>query len=1105
MLHVHRAERADGLVNALGRVLADGPSDPFGADIVAVPTKGVERWLAQRLSHALGSDKGAGVCANVRFPQPSRLLADVVGIASGVSADDDPWSTGRMTWTLLAVIDQSSGEPWCAPLARHIDAGEGSGTPGRRFAVAQKIARLFSSYAANRPKMLREWADGNDTDGAGGAVDNDLTWQPQLWRRLREVIGSESPAERLPAACQRLRDDPDIAALPDRVSLFGPTRLSVAELDVLAALSVHRDVHLWLSHPSPALWEQVMSSRDAVSLRRRLAQAPVPQTPLVASLARDVRELELQLTVRLKKFTDHHHDTPPRPATLLGHLQSAIADDAEPTTRTTIDPLDRSVQVHACHGPARQVEVLREVLVGLLADDPTLEPRDVIVMCPNIEDYAALISAAFGLAEEEETHPGHRLRVRLADRSLRRTNPVLDVLATLLELAQSRVTATELLDLAAQPPVRRRFGFTDEDLELLHHWAITAGVRWGLDAAHRKPFRLDALPQNTWRTGLDRILLGAAMAEDEPRWLDTALPLDDVDSGDIDLAGRLAELVDRVASSIDRLSLHQPLSLWVDACTEALDLLTDVPDADEWQAAQARRALADLLVDAGEHAHDLSVSLGDVHSLLADRLEGRATRANFRTGHLTMCSMLPMRSVPHRVVCLLGLDDGLFPRHPIADGDDVLARDPLVGERDPRSEDRELLLDAVMAARDHLVILYTGADPRTNVTLPPAVPVGEILDAVDRLAVTVDGRPGRKQAVVRQPLQPFDPRNFVPDRLGTPRPFSYDRVELRGARRAAEPRVDIPPFLATPLPAPDVTGDVTLDELIRFFEHPARGFLRQRLGVMLIDDEEEPSAGLSIELKALEKWAVGDRLLEQRLRGRSVADGRAAEWRRGTLPPRALGCRALDEVVEEVEPLVAAAQPYLRADAQALDAVVDLGKHRVTGTIPGVRDSNILRVIYSRLAAKHRLRAWLQLLVLTAAHPGNWTAVTIGKGQGAGQRSTMGPVDPPDARALLGDLVDLRADGLCRVLPLVVNTSAVYAAKRNIGEENAQRKAEQQWAGRIPERSDSTLTLIWGEDADFHLVLAAPAEVEPDESTLFGELAVRVWQPILLHERLEQL
>jgi exodeoxyribonuclease V gamma subunit len=734
-------------------------------------------------------------------------------------------------------------------------------------------------------------------------------------------------------------------------------------------------------------------------------------------------------------------------------------------------------------------------------------------MCPDVEDYAPLITAVFGAVDAQhaaDAHPGHRLRVQLADRSLRQTNPLLDLIARLLALAGGRLTASEVLDLAACPPVRRRFGFTDDDLERLADWVATAGVRWGLDACHREPFELGALAQNTWRAGLDRILLGAAMAEDRLRWIGVTLPLDDVASTDIDLAGRLAELVDRLGGVLDRLTGSHPLSHWLDTLTGALDLLGGVADAEAWQSAQARRELAEAQVDAADHADALLLTVGDVQALLADRLAGRPTRANFRAGTLTVCSMVPMRSVPHRAVCLLGLDDGVFPRDAGTDGDDVLARDPCIGERDPKSEDRQLLLDAVLAAREHLVVCYTGADPRTNTARPPAVPVTEILDAVDSLATTADGRPAREQVVVHHPLQPFDARNFTYGDLGAvDRSFSFDRVAWRGAERAALPREEPAAFLPRPLPDADQYGDVDLGDLARWVEHPCRGFLRQRLAVSLPGDDEQIDDSLAVALDGLARWRVGDRLLADHLAGASAEDCRQAEWRRGTLPPGELGRRELDRTIAEVEPITAAAAPLLTAGSEAVDVVAGVHDRRVVGTVPGVHGDCVVRAVFSRLSAQHRLRAWVQLLALAVSEPDvSWTAVTVGRGAGDGDvaRSALGPVDAEQARRSIAALVGLRDRGLCMPLPIPAKTSAAYAAARRSGMSvaNAAVKAEQVWQERYPENAEPEHVLVWGENAALDRLRSSPADgAGGDEETLFGQLARQLWQPLLDAETLE--
>ena len=298
--------------------------------------------------------------------------------------------------------------------------------------------------------------------------------------------------------------------------------------------------------------------RRPVVRRRDDATATLPANRLLASWGHDARELQLVLA-GAGEHADHHHPVEHAATRCSRASRPTCARTARPTRSSCSTPADRSVQVHSCHGRARQVEVLRDAILHLLDDDPTLEPRDVIVMCPDIETFAPLIQATFGAGEVSEEDDeidalpaGVRppdLRVRLADRSLRQTNPILGVVARLIELADERLTASQVLDLADREPVRRRFGLDDDDVARMEEWVRASGIRWGLDAEHRAPFKLEALPTGTWRAGLDRLLLGVTMSEDEQRLFAGVLPLDDVESGAIELAGRFAELLDRVHES----------------------------------------------------------------------------------------------------------------------------------------------------------------------------------------------------------------------------------------------------------------------------------------------------------------------------------------------------------------------------------------------------------------------------------------------------------------------------------------------------------------------------------------------------------------------------
>lgn len=1189
-LHLHRGTDTAALAAGLARLLADPLPDPLVQEVVVVPAKGIERWLTQQLSHRLGTTGATvfgadGVCAGVRFVSPASLVGMLTGRRSTFSGSgaDDPWSLDRLTWAVLDVLDAHLEEPWLRTVARHLGHGldglEAEVRLGRRYAVARHLAALFADYALQRPALLTAWRRGEDDTETIG----DLSWQATLWRRVvdhiagpqgapevgPEVLGGEldprlPPDLRQAAVVGALRSgsvDPD---LPPRLSMFGHTRLAGTEVELLAALAAHREVHLWLPQASPVAWERLADVVAHGPVRRAQdTSVRLVRHPLLASLGRDARELQRSLAgvgaIDEGPVSGDPDDLGDqrgpgalvRPGsspggTMLGWLQQDLADDrpadAECRLGRVFDPRDDSIGVHACHGPARQVEVLRDVLTGLLEDDPTLEPRDILVMVPDIEDYAPLFGAAFGLGDEagEFAHPAHGLRVRLADRALVATNPLFAVTLALLDLAAGRVTVSQMLDLATHPAVSRRFRFDEDALEKIEAWIAESGIRWGLDAAHRDTYRLAAFEQNTWRTGLDRLLLGVAMADAvsgsgsggagaagdgvagdvgpvDRNHLGPVLPVDDVGSGDIDLVGRFTEFADRVTAVLDAIRLADGVGEWMGALRAGVAALTAVAVVDEWQQVQLDHELESVAHSARTDTH---MRLADVRRLLERRLGGRPTRANFRTGTLTVCTMVPMRSVPHRVVALVGLDDGAFPRSETLDGDDVLLRDPLTGERDRRSEDRQLLLDAVMAAREHLVLTYSGASDVDGSTRPPSVPVGELLDAVAGLAEGATDEKGTPRVLHTHPLQPFDP-----SLLRAEAPATFDRAAYEGARALAGGRTPARPFLEGPLPpAPDAGGDVALDDLQAFFANPVRAFLRGRLDVQTLRDEESELDAIPVELDGLGTWGVGDRILRDALAGVHPDNAVRAESARGLVPPARLGERTVTDVVGVVHALMAAAGPVRVGPARSVDLTASLpGGRRVTGTVTGVHGTDVVTLTYSSLSARSRMKAWIDLLALTVAHPDEpWTAHVVARQRGGAVHRAWGPLPPQAAARWLAELVDVRDRGLCEPIPLPPKSSLAYAEaasrRRDVeaDEPGAGRDvtapvdaARSRWetgraANAFPgEHADPAFTHVHGENAPLEVLFpgALPDETWNGEPTRFGRYAVRVWEPELSNGR----
>ena len=1125
MLHIHRAERADALVDALRALLSDPLDDPFAPEVISVPTRGMERWLTQRLSSGLGATPGRadGICANVDFPSPRRLVGNALAAASGIEPDVDPWLPERIVWSLIGVVEECLAEPWLSTLALHLGGPDDPIRQTRRFGSVRHIAELFDRYALHRPEMVAAWNTGDDTDSTGRALPAATRWQAELWRRLRARIEEPDPAARLEAATARLSEDQTTVDLPRRLSLFGLTRLPAARLHVLRSLAVHRDVHLFLLHPSPALWEKIAETPgDPIVRRKDDWSAAIPGNRLLASWGHDAREL--QLVVGSSDHADHHHPVKGGTSTLLARVQKDVRADALAAPKS-LDASDSSIQVHACHGRARQVEVLRDTILHLLADDPTLEPRDVIVMCPDIETFAPLIQATFGAGEVSEDEDDDLdalpadlrppdLRVKLADRALRQTNPILAVVDRLIDLAGQRLTASEVLDLADREPVRRRFRLDDDDLTRIEEWVADSGIRWGLDAAHREPFKLGALAAGTWRFGLDRVLLGVTMSEDEQRLFGGVLPLDDVDSGAIDLAGRMAELIDRLQTALDSLNRSQPIDAWAAAIGEAADSLAVTTAWDEWQRTELQRLLDDVVREATVDGavNPVQLALPEIRALLADRLAGRPTRANFRTGALTICTLVPMRSVPHRVVCLLGLDDTVFPRKTPRDGDDLILDDPHVGDRDSRTEDRQMLLDALMAATDKLIITYTGNDERTNEPRPPAVPVGELLDVLERTA------PGSAdQVVTRHPLQPFDPRNFAAGELGREGPWSFDRVTLAGARALAGGRAEPQPFLSEPLPA-DPRQVVEVDQLVRFVQHPVRAFLRQRLGMSVGDFSEDIDDALPVELDKLQEWKIGQQLLDARLAGTDMKTAVQAEIARGSLPPGDLARPVISRVSPLVKTIVAHAEalPESAHRSGSLDVRLPLpGDRWLSGTVPGATGDQLRLITFSRVNARHRLAMWVRLVALTVAHPQRqFEALTLGRVMSdARDRASvtiarLPPLEPDEAAAHLEVLIDLYDRGMREPLPMACDASAAYAAAGAKDPVAAGRAAwESAWNF---EKEDRQLEhqLVYGGVVAFDELLAEEPRADEvweafSDPTRFGRYARRLWAPLLAHEVIE--
>lgn len=1068
---VHAAADAEVVADALAEHFACAPSDVFDELLVTCEGPGTQRWLAHRLTRRLG------VSAGIAMPGFRPWLRATVCRAAGIDADTDPWHPDRLIWHVLAEINHA--DRWAGTSLATWQSGP---APGQPVWLARHATDLLLDYAQRRPELLQRWSQGDDN-----GVPAELAWQPMLWRALQSQPVTSTvldPVARIEPA-RRALAGAAVEGVPSDVHLWAPGPLTATEIDLLGALAIRHGVHLWLPGLADGRAHPLLEGQDRESAFTfdRLAAAGLPVEPLPPP----------------------HSDR----RTLLDRLRDDLSAGS-PGHPEQLAGSDDSISLHSCHGSERQAEVLRDVLCGLLDDDPTLEPRDILVAVADPALFPVLEAALMPV--DLPGHPGHparRLPVRFADPALRDHNALLGCLVDALRLGRGRAEASRLLSFLAADPVARRFGLDEDGTSRVADLVTRAGVRWGMNLAHRSRFSLDGLNANTWLAGLNRMLVGVAMSEEGSHALRSALPLDDVGSSDIEVIGAVAELMARLIRLAREAGTAHPPAEWARICRDAIEGLM-TPDPDQaWQLDHAWEVLA-AIVDAAP-VDAPPVGADDLLTLLEEAARGRLPRSAFRSGAITVCSLWPARHVPHRVVCVVGLDDGLLPRPERVDGDNIIDLQPCPDEPGPRHHDRQQFLDLVRSARQHLVLLWTGADPRTGEHRPPASVVAELLDHLDSVVELPDGQTPATALVAHHPLQPYAPAAF-----GDPDRAPYRASALSGfdpsSAAAATTLLQTTPSrvagpdgpLAQRLDVPDWSweGDVApLAEVLDVMAHPARTFLRRRAGFTLWSDRDETPDAIPLEMDGLDVWNVGNRVLQATLRGDLLEDALRAEQLRGALPPSAAGRDALATVRGSVDRILREAAPLCAEAPVTRHVRVPLPSGLVLNADITLRGRAVVSIAYGRIGPRHRLLGWFDLLALAAVGgPDRPRAHLIGRND----HVRLSAPDPGTAVFLLDRWVQIATAGLTTPLPLPLKTGSLLAASVRPGTDGSELWGHRQLSREWRQECDPNWQLLWGPDLAGLVRAERPSTLPAigDESSWMADLARGLWAPIEQAENL---
>jgi len=717
-LFVYQSNRVEKLVERLTFHTCRNPlNSPFAPEVIVVETQGMAQWLKLELARRVG------IVANVAFPFPRAFISDLIVKFVTADARAGAIEPEALAWRVLSRLDNLPPQPEFDEIRHYLDASDDL---RRKFQLAERIAALLDQYSVYRPHWIAAWQAGQASH-----------WQALMWRTVM-TGGLACQGKFLHELIQALESPHcDRSRLPERLFVVITGCLPPSYLAVFAALARQIHVHLLCLSPSGQYYGDLATPWETDRIQARTGSGDLsPEdlhlervNPLLASCGKTGRALQ-QLIADLEPIERQFEDfEDPGTSHLLARIQSSILEleaEPRPTDKASIRSDDRSIQVHACHSPLRELQVLRDQMLDWFAADPELSPGDILVMLTDVEAYVPFVKGVFDVEEDGAPAIPHSV----ANRSARRESPLTDGFLKVLRLATDRVTATSVMDLLQTTAVRRRFGIAEDDLDQVRLWIQNAAIRWGRDGSHRARLGLPAFEEYTWAHGCSRLLLGYAMADGVGTPVHGLLPCEGIEGTATALLGRWLDFVQQMFAALDDLAIHRTLEGWVVTLNQVLDVLF-LPDAHEERAVGGiREVLAALRQQQRVSEFDQPVSLGVILERLVPKLEEDLPGRALLSGAVAFCGLNPMRGIPFKVICMLGMQDGAFPRNPAPPSFDLLAQQPQVGDESRRDDDRYLFLEALLSARDCFYLSYVGQSVRDNTRRPPSVVVSELLDLI---------------------------------------------------------------------------------------------------------------------------------------------------------------------------------------------------------------------------------------------------------------------------------------------------------------------------------------------------------------------------------------
>ncbi|WP_036956168.1 exodeoxyribonuclease V subunit gamma [Pseudoalteromonas sp. A2] len=1014
MLNIIQSNRMEALQAQFHQLLKVNPlQSPFDKEVVLVQSPGMSQWLK------IGLSENLGVAAQVDFPLPSSFIWQLYQQLLPNVPKESAFNKPNLAWKLFAILPTCIDEPLFLPLKTYL---EGDIDGQKTFALCEKIADVYDQYLMYRPHWIATWDSGVDT-----LDDVDISiapWQPDLWRRLVKLSKTlgQSQFHRANMQGQLLSalESMDSSLLPKRISLFGISAIASSQLDVFEALSKKTEVFLFFFNPSEHYWGDIIDEKTAAKINAKYAKMPLVEAqqkkqtnpdeeyyfignPLLSSwgkLGRDYFEQLVQLDARwIDGFIDAFDDT------LLGQVQSEIyqlAFKGESLTdnkewfindegKLPISANDTSITLSDCHTPLREVERLHDYLLNLFNQNPTLPPKDIIVMMPDVGTYSPYIEAVFGGAQGSRFIP-----YALADLAIEQEKPVLSSFASLANLPFSRFGVSDILDLLQVTQIAEKFGLEAHEYEQIHYWLERVGVKWGINAEHKQSFDLPAIDLNTWQHGLNRLLLGIAM-RDEQCPFNGIYSADEVEGMALDTLNKLVHFIDVLQDFKAKLTPDDTLSNKAHILSELLNAVYESESDDSWDLLVLQKVLEDIAKHHDNGDYSKAVSQRIVSYLIKQGIQEKGVGQRFLVGQVNFCTLMPMRAVPFKVVCMLGLNDADYPRTVQPIGFDLVPYSKKQkGDRSRKLDDRYLFLEALLSARDNLYMSYIGRSCFDNQPRMPSTLVSELLEYIGRsfkLSEPSD-KPLPECLITQQHLQPFNSLYYSApsDEQAGVNNHSYNPIWLPS--EAIEPKA---------ITALDVTPPelLDLDVFIRSVCHAQESFYQQSLGLRLpqfndIAKDEEP-----FSLDALRRYFYLDEILEANINNTPLSTEQILQ--RGELPQANVGSLIYEGMQHRVDALAGQVKEQIKAGkSEPIEVLLALENTTIEGWLNHVYMQKQVFYRSASIKAKDLIKGFLYHLAAQSMEQEVETLLL-----GLDKQISFAPMSKANADLLLADWFEL--------------------------------------------------------------------------------------------------